>query len=211
MFDRKPRTVDAGGIKCPVDPDFRIMCDLACEESDKAEVMRRFYFVGLPEGVTAEAALEAATEFYRQGFAPGERKVQESEEGSEPPCFDFKEDEGYFYAAYLSAYGIDLNTAKLHWFDFCALFRGLPDDCKLKQIIGIRAARAADIPKYDRQRMNRLKRVYRLKKRGETRYSSAEERDRAMIEAQRKRFEEVRRKAEVKEDERRRGRIQDNG
>jgi hypothetical protein len=190
MFGEKPRTIEINGIRCPVDPDFRLMCELSADGADRAEILSRFFFAGLPEGVTTEGAFDGAMKFYREGLTGGDGE-ESGENGSSLPCFDFGEDEGYFFAAFLSEYGIDLNRAKLHWFDFCALFRGLPDDCRLKQIIGIRAAKTSEIPKHDKPRMMKLKRIYALKKAREKRYESVEERDRAMIEKTKKRYEEV--------------------
>ena len=109
------------------------------------------------------------------GFIPDEKerrrnakKAAEAVESDEPkkrsvPVFDFAVDEAYFLGAFLSVYGIDLNTAKLHWFDFCALFRALPDDCRLKQIIGIRATDDKKIrSKEEKARIRRLKQLYSL-------------------------------------------------
>lgn len=179
-FKEKKRTIDIHGIKCPIDPDFRIMCDLT--EKDRT-VLSRFYFAGLPEGVAVDEAIQGMLDFYREGLAPGKAKeTQEDKKGKALPCFDFAEDEGYFYAAFLSTYGIDLYTAKLHWFVFCDLFRGLPDDCRLKQIIGIRDTKMSDVPKYDKQRISRLKKIYALDGTQEKRYKTVEERDTAMRE-----------------------------
>ena len=188
-FKEKKRTIDIHGIKCPVDPDFRIMCDLT--EKDRT-VLSRFYFAGLPEGVAVDEAIQGMLDFYKEGLAPGTAvETQEDKKGKALPCFDFAEDEGYFYAAFLSEYGIDLYTAKLHWFVFCDLFRGLPDDCRLKQIIGIRNTKMSDVPKYDKRRMAKLKRIYSLDKNRERRFATVEERDRDMLERVNRRYAEI--------------------
>ena len=122
------------------------------------------------------------TDFYISGLAPGARNKGTSAMGSHEPSFDFSEDEAYFYADFLGHYGIDLNTAKLHWFDFCALFRGLPDECRLKRIIGIRAESLSEIKSSaERSRVARLKRIFALKKKQAPRYKTAAERDRAVL------------------------------
>jgi hypothetical protein len=109
--------------------------------------------------------------------------------------FDFAEDEALFYAAFLAVYGIDLNTVKLHWVDFCALFKGLPDECRLKQVLSVRATKMQDVPKYDRGRIAKLKRIYALRAQREPKYASAEERDNAMKIRLKKRFDKARKQA----------------
>ena len=159
MFSPKPKILHIDGIAVPIDPDFRIMCEYSA------------------------AVLRTMTDFYISGLAP-KAKDQKHSSVSEScePCFDFSEDEAYFYADFLNAYGIDLNAAKLHWFDFCALFRGLPDKCKLKQIIGIRAERLSEIKSSaERSRVIRLKRIFALKKKQAQRFKNTAERDRAML------------------------------
>ena len=75
-FKEKKRTIDIHGIKCPIDPDFRIMCDLT--EKDWT-VLSRFYFAGLPEGVTADDAIQGMLDFYRKGLAPGKAKDEKED------------------------------------------------------------------------------------------------------------------------------------
>lgn len=187
MFSPKPKILHIDGIAVPIDPDFRIMCEyseaLSEKDGEKAcGLAGRFYFAGLPEGVSEAAAADAMTDFYTSGLAPKAKEKRSSVSESCEPCFDFSEDEAYFYADFLNAYGIDLNVAKLHWFDFCGLFRGLPDECKLKQIIGIRTERLSEIKSSaERSRVIRLKRIFALKKKQVQRFKNTAERDRAML------------------------------
>lgn len=188
MFKKRPNTTQVGSERLPIDPDFRIMCDFnsALKHRDKdelANVITRFYPMGLGE-CSVEDALDAIEKFYADGTQSGGESG-----GSSEPVFDFEKDEGYFYAAFLVAYRIDLYEASLHWFNFCALFRGLPDDCKLKQIIGIRATNMNDLPKYEKKRYRKLKRIYALDK--EEHYNTLEERDAAIL----KHVQELREKA----------------
>ena len=186
MFSPKPKIIIIDGVKTPVDPDFRIMCEYSeavsrNDSSGLAGIASRFFFAGLPEGVTEKAAAMAMTDFYAAGLAPGGGKKSSAMENPEP-CFDFEEDEVYFYAAFLSEYGIDLNTAKLHWYDFCALFRGLPDECRLKRIIGIRSESLKDIKSTaEKARVQRLKSIFALKRKRPQRYKNVAERDNAML------------------------------
>ena len=186
MFSPKPKIIIIDGVKTPVDPDFRIMCEYSeavsrNDSSGLAGIASRFFFAGLPEGVTEKAAAMAMTDFYAVGLAPGGGKKSSAMENPEP-SFDFEEDEAYFFAAFLSEYGIDLNTVKLHWFDFCALFRGLPDECRLKRIISIRSESLSDIKSpEEKARVRRLKGIFALKRKKRQRFKDVHERDNAML------------------------------
>lgn len=173
MFTERKSIIYISGKKVPVDTDFRLMCRLY----DGEKILDEFYYAGLPEDVDIQAAVDGMIDFYLDGIAPGRDGRREGKSERALPVFDFKEDEGLFYAAFLAEYGIDLNRARLHWFDFCALFKGLSDECRLKQVISVRSARMSDVPKYDRKRIQHLKQVYALKKNKPKRFASKEERD----------------------------------
>ena len=185
IFMEKPKTLSVGGVRVPIDTDFRIMCEYAqainSKDTDEiTDIAQRFFYAGLPEGVSGADMALAMNDFYVSGFVPDEeerertRKKAEQEASSRTsrrhcwardsvPVFDFATDEAYFLGAFMAVYGIDLNTAKLHWLDFCALFRALPDECRLKQIIGIRATDTAKIKsREERERIKRLKKIYSL-------------------------------------------------
>lgn len=186
MFSPKPKIIIIDGAKTPVDPDFRIMCEYSeavsrNDSSGLAGIASRFFFAGLPEGVTEKAAAMAMTDFYAAGLAPSGGGKSSAMEAPEP-SFDFEEDEAYFFAAFLSEYSIDLNTVKLHWFDFCALFRGLPDECRLKRIISIRSESLSDIKSPgEKARVRRLKGIFALKRKKQQRFKDVHERDNAML------------------------------
>ena len=186
MFRKHSKVLIIDGKKVPIDPDFRIMCEYsaAVAKGDRKmleHIASRFFFAELPEGVSGRSAAKAMEDFYASGFAPSGGGKSSAMETSEP-SFDFEEDEAYFYAAFLSEYGIDLNSAKLHWLDFCALFRGLPDECRLKRIIGIRAQRLSDIKSSEEKaRVARLKGIFALRRKRQQKYKSVRERDNAML------------------------------
>ena len=54
-----------------------------------------------------------------------------------PIVLDFAIDADYIYAAFMEQYGIDLLTARLHWYSFNALLHGL-HDTELNNIINAR-------------------------------------------------------------------------
>lgn len=203
-FDSE-NTIDIDGIAVPVDPDFRIMCGYgtAVHRGDKTELCKSaglFYFAGLPEGVTSESAAKAMSRFYAKGLGsdiPEDEDESNKTVGVRPPVFDFSEDEGYFLAAFRSEYGIDLLTVKeMHWFEFGALFLGLPDECKIKQIIGIRSTETAGIKSTaEKHRIFRLQKIFALKFNRKERYKSVEERDNAAKSELAEKIKKAKRKA----------------
>lgn len=187
MFEPKGKVIGINGISVPVNPDFRIMCDFGAARL-RGDVMamqnaaKRFFFADIPPDITPSAAVEGMAEFYCSGMMCG-KKAKGTGSSLSVPSFDFEEDEAYFYAAFLECYRIDLTTAKLHWFDFCKLFMGLPDECRLRQIMGIRAAKLSDIKyKPERNRIAKLKEAYALECLKKSKPKSVECRDKQIRE-----------------------------
>ena len=80
---------------------------------------------------------------------------------------DFELDGEYIYASFYQDYGIDLieEQGKLHWKKFLALFQGLSDETKIKQIMNIRSMDIPEPTKYNQkqiQRIQELKSYYAL-------------------------------------------------
>lgn len=149
--------------------------------------------------MTLENAVNAMMRFYAKGLGSevsedkGKKKTSIK---SRPPVFDFFEDEGYFVATFRAEYNINLLTEKMHWFEFGALFLGLPDECKIKQIIGIRSTETAGIKlPGEKRRILRLQKIFALKSNRAKRYETVEERDKAMKRELAENFEKARREA----------------
>jgi hypothetical protein len=83
--------------------------------------------------------------------------------------FSFDEDANYIYASFMQEYGIDLidQRGKLAWEKFIALLNGMRSNTKFNEIVSIRATELPtgndDASKAERERLIRLKEVYRLK------------------------------------------------
>lgn len=62
--------------------------------------------------------------------------------------FDFDLDGEYIYSSFFQEYGIDLldQQGKLHWKKFIALFQGLSDNTKMREIMKIRSM---ELPQYN--------------------------------------------------------------
>ena len=99
-------------------------------------------------------------------FASGGDAVPEDGEAGEAPreeLFDFMEDGERILASFRAAYGIDLTAARLHWWVFLALLRGLPPESPFMRAVRLRALDPAGIED-DRVRreVRRAKRSVRL-------------------------------------------------
>lgn len=84
---------------------------------------------------------------------------------------DFDLDGEYIYAGFLQDYGIDLiqQQGKLHWKKFLALFQGLSDDTRIKQIMQIRGMEEPKPTKHNQeqiQKIREMKAYYALPVRG---------------------------------------------
>ena len=194
MFNGYPDSVSVCGTKHPVNTDFRIMCrfEIAIQKSDTAEItsaVSDFFIGNIPADINA--AVNAVLEFYLCGKQAEDGKASDK---NGKRCYDYNEDWKYFIAAFRQQYGIDLNTAQLHWWEFSALFSGLTDDTELVKIMQIRCTNLKDISdKKERERIKKLQERYALKQYRRKHYKTAAERDRAMIEAAKKRIAEAER------------------
>ena len=194
MFNGYPDSVSVCGTKYPVNTDFRIMCrfEIAIQKSDTAEItsaVSDFFYSDIPADINA--AVNAVLEFYLCGKQAEDGKAS-GKNGKR--CYDYNEDWKYFIAAFRQQYDIDLNTAQLHWWELSALFSGLTDDTELIKIMQIRCTNLKDISdKKERERIKKLQERYALKQYRRKHYKTAEERDRAMIEAAKKRIAEAER------------------
>ena len=86
----------------------------------------------------------------------------------EPPVMDFEQDCELIYAAFWQTYGINLNERRdMHWCEFFALLKGLPEGTRFADVIGIRQmplpAPTKDNGQY-RAKLARMKAKYALKK-----------------------------------------------
>lgn len=123
---------------------FRILNDKELTEEEKTLLTIKCFFNGMPKN-------EDAWEEIKNFIACGEET--DEEESTSKKIFDYNEDHGRMFAAFWQAYKIDLRNTDLHWWVFCELFRNLPDDTKLMQIIDIRGRKPDkhDSPEYKKQ------------------------------------------------------------
>ncbi len=131
-----------------IDPDFRHMVRLSAAyshgevEADPEAFARQLcqqFYTGIYIPRVFVELWQGVIDFYLAGEQAAEPTANTA--ASRPdtgPAFDYRCDAPYIVAAFQQAYGIDLTTAKLHWFRFRALFAALPEDTLMAKIMSWR-------------------------------------------------------------------------
>lgn len=172
LLDGLPHSVEINGRDVPINTDYRaglkfakVLKDPALSNADKLRKAILLYFA--PDALRygeLEPAVDALIDFYRCGTPkPPQGSAEQEEEPEQEQAYDYEHDAGYIYAAFKQAYGVDLATNNLHWWQFRALFQSLPDDTMFVKIIGYRTAKVPPKASAEqRQRIEELRRVYAL-------------------------------------------------
>ncbi len=171
LIDSLPTTVMVAGREFDIASDFRtgilyeqLMQDPDLDSRQKARAAIALYYGDVwPDDFTE--AMNQLIWFYSCG-----RELEKTAGAGRPSRFggkrlyDYDEDAVYFYAAFLTQYGIDLQDIKyLHWWKFQALFNGLNEDQRLSQIMSYRAADLSKIKnKSEREHYRELQIRYKL-------------------------------------------------
>lgn len=169
LTDILPESVEIAGRRYPVRSDFKVWLEFDkimgsnLDNEKKFIAIKRICFdsdVAPPPEVVSEELIVRLMEFYNCGRSSGNF----DKKGKGVRVIDFEEDSELIYAAFLAEYGLDLlSVPYLHWFCFCALFRGLGENNKLSKIMSYRAIDLDGIkdPKR-REQLRRLKQAYAL-------------------------------------------------
>ena len=159
-----PSSLSVCGKDYPINTDFKvwiqienIVSDKGLSSADKLIKIFSLAFISPDIPPSIDKAIDALCNF----FAPfAHRKGGGGD--SITPTFSFSYDGGLIYAAFLSQYGIDLSSARLHWWRFLALFYGL-DNCKFTEVVKIRSTDLSAVKDPDQKRFIRnLKRLYKI-------------------------------------------------
>ena len=170
LIDGLPEEVEIAGQMVRINTDFRtgilfeeMMQDGSLDPMQKMATALELYFPDTrfaPD--TVMDAMEQVLWFYKCGEEDHEGNGQGSGQASDPP-FSYEYDADYIYAAFMAAYRIDLARNSLHWWQFRALFRSLPEDTQFVKIVGYRTLKIpAKMPKEQRQHYEKMKRLYAL-------------------------------------------------
>ncbi len=190
LYTKPPEVLEIGGEVYKIDPDFRVWvrvyCDIVSNRNNeqKAIALGRL-LQGMQLPLTEESVL-AAIRFFACG-----NSGSGSGGDNKPPCFDFEKDSEYIYSAFLNTYSIDLTTAKLHWWEFMALFRSLPEECQMCKIMHYRAVKLSDVPKSQKKFYEEMKTRYSLTNTTDKKPKTAQEHEEEMKQRAQKLYEQA--------------------
>lgn len=178
-FQTLQTEIEVNGKHYALNTDYRYWLDFADVITDldnKPNKLFNLFKDDIPKTLSDwEITIEKLKEFYTNlNSTP---KVDNSK--SNDRLFDYVEDGEYIYASFFQAYKIDLLAVNMHWHLFLALFRGLPNNCKIKEIMNFRgyqkggksmddsyaeAKRAWELPKIeskeDKERMDEINNMF---------------------------------------------------
>ena len=152
----------------PICADFRnmiqvdrILCDPEYSNTEKTLAALYQLYPTIPDDV--EKAINGLVWFYTRG--KGEIESGISARRTTNRAFDFEEDANMIYAAFYATYGLSLTTVEfLHWWEFMALFEGLPETTLIQRVIYWRTADLSELPKYERKHVEKMRRLFALKR-----------------------------------------------
>jgi len=134
---------------------FNLVEDEELDDIEKTNLIILCLFEDLPK---VDADLWGFINYYISGGE--ENKQSESSE----KLFCFNQDADRVYSAFRQIYNMDLRAEDLHWWEFLALFKCLPEGTNLSRVIEIRGQKID--PKADpktRAKMMQQKALYQLK------------------------------------------------
>lgn len=149
-----PTGIEVGGVFYELNTDFRVWLEFARAVEDDGIAPTSIFKAEVPTGTDwVDAALE---------FAASRNETPKTSGGNEPQAVDFIRDGDYIVGAFRQVYGIDLTTAALHWHVFLALFRSMPESCKMAEIMGYRTFKASDMKKKPERQYADLRKAWAL-------------------------------------------------
>lgn len=168
LIDRLPDTVGIGGVDYRINTGFRtavlfelMMQDDSYYPAEKQEMALELFFPARPDDVNA--AMQAIIWFYEGGDRKKNSREQRKRRSNRRLIYSYEHDDQYIYAAFLQQYGIDLTSAKLHWWQFRSLFLALDDDCKFCKMMHYRAMNIDPKMSKEEQKFYReMKEIYAL-------------------------------------------------
>lgn len=151
LTEYQTSTVMLGKKRFLINPAFdtvlevqRLFAEEELTDHDKVEQALKMFVINdrRMRGMGINAKVELLNEIYRQCIntrkhPPSRKKIR---------VLDFEHDGEYIYSSFMLDYGIDLidEQGRLPWKKFIALFQGLSENTKIREVMRIRRM---DIPK----------------------------------------------------------------
>jgi len=150
----------------PISPDFRNMLrveaiagDPGFNDTQKLALMLSQLYPETPEDYGK--AFEGLLWFIHRGDVPGEERSRPEKQRK---SYDFTEDANLIFSAFFATYGVNLASIEfLHWWEFLALFEGLPEDTLMKKVMYWRGCDVSKLSKEERKHILEMRRHFALK------------------------------------------------
>lgn len=166
-----PDSVRIGNQNLEIVTDFRewirfhdLISDTDVPDGLKLHFLRE-WFVHPPDFLT-ESHINALCDFYHADAIDYHRDEEQKKEkpAPKPPVFDWCIDAKFLISDFRRFYQMDLFSVHyLHWWQFLALFRGLPEESTCQQRIGYRSIQLKDIKdKNEKKRIKKIKNAIAL-------------------------------------------------
>ncbi len=167
LLNTLPKIVFIDGRKYTINSDFRIsikfellMQNKDLSKNEKLIKALKLYYPIIPKNINM--AIEKIIYFYKAGKEDKEVKGIGNKVNN--IIYSFEYDDDYIYSAFLSQYGIDLNSIKyLHWWKFKALFKSLNNSNEIVKIMEYRAIDLNQIKdKEQKEFYRKMKKIYEI-------------------------------------------------
>lgn len=161
--------VKIDGQRYIINTDFRVfvkfellMQDSSVSDEEKLpRVLNEFYNGKIPENF--EAAADEMLKIYTRGKDINSCDDDGISERSGRMIYSYEHDGDAIFAAFLQCYGVDLSSAKMHWWEFKALFDNLSPDCEFMRAVSYRSMKiSGKLPPEEQKRLRQLKEFYAL-------------------------------------------------
>ena len=163
LLDRVPDHLVISGTRYRIHTSFRTWIAYEKLLTENSEVSVREVFSLVFDGIVPtpkhyDEAVEQILWFYQCG-----KESQTTGSKSHKEVFSYDYDDGYIVAAFQEQYGIDLNTADLHWWKFRAFMLSLSEDTEFVKIMGYRSVEiTSKMSAAQRSFYQKMKKHYRL-------------------------------------------------
>lgn len=164
MFNKLPLSITVNKTEYEINTDFRYFIELENiikKGADKQKIFEFMFklvpfFYKIVELDLVEEATEEIIKFYLCGkeYDQDDTTVSKSNPNQ---IYDYEQDEQYIWGAYYTQYKIDLNTAKIHWWKFKAMWNCLDSELIFSKIRSYRAYTGTD------KNLLELKKIYKLR------------------------------------------------
>jgi hypothetical protein len=130
-----PDTIKVNGKDFFINTDFRLWLKFGEMINDNRPLSDYLFLIKEGEDIPLANFFPQLVEFYSNpNLTP-----KDTNNTSRDKIIDYIEDGEYIVASFMQDYRIDLTSVDMHWHMFKALFSGLRDDTKIKQIMSMRS------------------------------------------------------------------------